>query len=111
MKSLAEHALQLRVAIQKAVAAHGAPNTFTLGELHQEYGGPIPTVAGRAAKKWLRLDGVSIRDGIVIVDEAVVVCYACEHSFAGPGDGKCPACGAEGGIEDHAVRVVEAILV
>lgn len=42
-----------------------------------------------------------VRSGIVIV-----ICYRCEREWPGPADESCPHCGAEGGIEDHVIKVL-----
>jgi hypothetical protein len=41
---------QLAKALRRAVDAHGAPNRFSLGELHAEYGGPRPLAVGRLTR-------------------------------------------------------------
>ncbi len=66
--TLAEHALRLVAAIRRATEEHGAPNTFSFGELHVHYNGPSPMLAGRAAREWIRIDGVTFEPGLVRVE-------------------------------------------
>lgn len=47
MSQLIDIANRLRRALERACAEHGAPNTFSYGEL-QEYGCPAPMLAGRS---------------------------------------------------------------
>jgi hypothetical protein len=67
--TLAEHAVTLIAAIRRAASEHGAPNSFTFGELETFYGGPPAMVAGRAAREWVRLDHVTFEPGRVVVAE------------------------------------------
>jgi hypothetical protein len=43
---------KLAHAIATAANEHGTPNSFSFGELAAFYGGPPPTLGGRAAKAW-----------------------------------------------------------
>lgn len=68
--TLDQHAAILIAAIRRAVAEHGAPNSFSFGELHLFYGGPSPGVAGRAAREWLMPNPwISVESGRVYVGE------------------------------------------
>lgn len=66
---LEQHAETLIGAIQKATEEHGRPNSFSFGELHVFYGGPPPAIAGRAAREWVRIEGVTFEAGRAIVEE------------------------------------------
>ena len=44
---------QLAKALRKAVEHHGQPNSFSPAELHVEYGGPPPMLAGRIGRHFM----------------------------------------------------------
>ncbi len=68
---LSSHSERLLDAIRRAIAEHGAPNSFSFAELHLHHRGPPPMIAGRAARlfsaEWMRLAGVSFEGGRVKV--------------------------------------------
>jgi hypothetical protein len=57
-KDLFEHARTLARAVEHAVREHGAPNTFSFGELHDAHGGPSPLIAGRCARDMINCEMV-----------------------------------------------------
>ncbi len=64
--------LRLIQAITRAIAEHGAPNTFSFGELETYYCGPPAMVAGRiASNQWPTRIGecrVTVQDRRVCVE-------------------------------------------
>lgn len=72
--TMQERAQQLLRALQRATSEHGAPNSFSFGELHVFDQGPPPMIAGRAfpliASRLVEGHALTVRKGRVYVGDA-----------------------------------------